>query len=212
MKPAPKDWPRISSSLYYGHHWWFAERGDVLGRGARGVQGICGAHAKRERKAMRPDVRSGHKARATVFVAVSVEVAFEVFTMGIDRWWRQGPKSRIAGRRRGQLHLEGKVGGRVFRVVHASNASNATHTIEVGRITAWEPPTRLELEWRGVSFKPNEATTVEVIFEAIGVGTNVTVEHRGWSALSHDHPARRRGTARSARSSRARWACGGASS
>jgi hypothetical protein len=57
-------------------------------------------------------------------------------------------------------------------------------------VTAWEPPTRLQLEWRGVNFKPHESTVVEVRFEPINDGTHVTVEHRGWSALPPDHPVR----------------------
>jgi hypothetical protein len=134
--------------------------------------------------------RPGDRARVTVFVAVTAEDAFEVFTKEIDLWWKQGPKFRIAGRRRGQLHLEGGVGGRVFESFTASQASNATRTIEVGRITVWEPPSRLELEWRGVNFEPDQKTVVEVRFEPAGRGTNVTVEHRGWSALPDDHPAR----------------------
>jgi hypothetical protein len=134
--------------------------------------------------------REGDRARVTVFVAVSPEDAFEVFTKEIDLWWKQGPKFRIAGRRRGQLHFEGGVGGRLFETFTASKASDATRTIQVGHITAWDPPARLEFEWRGVNYEPDQKTVVEIRFEAIGRGTNVTVEHRGWSALPDDHPAR----------------------
>jgi hypothetical protein len=132
----------------------------------------------------------GDRATVTVFVAVTPADAFEVFTKEIDLWWKQGPKFRIAGRRRGQLHFEGGVGGRLFESLTASQASSATRTIEVGHITAWDPPARLEFEWRGVNFAPDEKTVVEVRFEAMGRGTNVTVQHRGWSALRDDHPVR----------------------
>jgi len=128
-------------------------------------------------------VPPGDRATVTVFVAVTPEDAFEVFTKEIDLWWKQGPKFRIAGRNRGQLHFEGGVGGRMFETF-------ASSTIEVGSITAWEPPSRLEFEWRGVNFKPTEKTVVEVRFEPIGRGTNVTVQHRGWSSLPDDHPVR----------------------
>jgi hypothetical protein len=57
-------------------------------------------------------------------------------------------------------------------------------------VTAWEPPARLALEWRGVNYKPHEKTFVEVSFEPTGTGTLVTVKHHGWSALPDDHPAR----------------------
>lgn len=132
----------------------------------------------------------GDRATVTVFVAVAPDDAFEVFTREIDLWWKQGPQFRIAGRRRGQLHFEGGVGGRLFESFTASQASAATRTIEVGHVTAWEPPSRLEFEWRGVNFKPNEKTVVEVRFEAVGRGTNVTVVHRGFASLPADHPVR----------------------
>lgn len=136
------------------------------------------------------NVPAGDRTTVTVFVAVTPDDAFEVFTKEIDLWWKQGPKFRIAGRRRGQLHFEGGVGGRLFESFTASKTSDATRTIEVGHITAWEPPARLEFEWRGVSFAADEKTVVEVRFEAVGRGTNVTVQHRGWSALRADHPVR----------------------
>jgi uncharacterized protein YndB with AHSA1/START domain len=139
---------------------------------------------------MTAGARAGDKARVSVLVAVPPADAFEVFTKEIDLWWKQGPKFRIAGRRRGQLHFEAGVGGRLFESFVASRASAATRTIEVGRITAWEPPFRLEFEWRGVNLAPEEKTVVEVRFESSPSGTLVTVEHRGWSAVPDDHPVR----------------------
>lgn len=129
----------------------------------------------------------GDAATATVFVAVAPEDAFEVFTREIDMWWRHGPQYRIAGRRRGQLFFEPGAGGRLFETF---DVSSGTRTIEVGRVTAWDPPRSLELEWRGVNFKPDEKTFVTVTFAPSRSGTLVTVRHRGWSALRDDHPAR----------------------
>jgi uncharacterized protein YndB with AHSA1/START domain len=129
----------------------------------------------------------GDASKVSVFVRVSPEHAFDVFTREIDAWWRQGPKYRIAGKRRGTLFLEGGVGGRVFETFELSSGSK---TIEVGKITAWEPPARIELEWRAVNFKPHETTFVEVLFVPSNDGTMVTVRHWGWSALPADHPAR----------------------
>jgi uncharacterized protein YndB with AHSA1/START domain len=129
----------------------------------------------------------GDSAAVSVRVRVPQEDAFDVFTREIDRWWRQGPKFRIAGRRRGTLVFECALGGRLFETFELSSGSR---TIEVGRVTLWDPPRRLELEWRGVNFKPHEKTTVAVTFEPAGDGTLVTVRHSGWSALPDDHPAR----------------------
>jgi hypothetical protein len=44
----------------------------------------------------------GDGATVSVSVAVPQALAFEVFTREVDRWWRQGPRFRIAGRRRGR--------------------------------------------------------------------------------------------------------------
>ena len=61
---------------------------------------------------------------------------------------------------------------------------------EVGRVTTWDPPARLVFEWRGINFKGDEVTFVEVVFRAQGDGTLVTVRHSGWSSLRDGHPAR----------------------
>lgn len=130
---------------------------------------------------------AGDAARVTVFVAVTLEEAFRVFTEEIDQWWRRGPQYRIAGKRRGQLAFEPGVGGRLFETFELDSGPR---TIEIGQVLAWEPPHRLAFEWRGVNFKPTESTHVEVSFEAFGHGTQVTVQHRGWSTLRDGHPAR----------------------
>ena len=123
------------------------------------------------------------KVRVTTFVKVALEDAFAVFTDEIDQWWRRGPGYRIAGRSPGTLHLEPRLGGRIFE-----QHEQALH--EVGTITQWGPPRHLEFEWRSVTFVPGEATTVELWFEASGDGTRVTLEHRGWAAIRGDHPVR----------------------
>lgn len=126
---------------------------------------------------------SGDRTTVTVSVALAPAAAFTVFTEEIDLWWRTGPKFRVAGRQRGQLRFECRLGGRLFETF-------GEHTLELGRITAWEPPARLEFEWRGVNFKQGESTVVEVRFVAVGEATHVTVVHRGWRSLPEDHPVR----------------------
>lgn len=130
---------------------------------------------------------SGDAAAASVFVRVSQEDAFDVFTREIDAWWKTGPKFRVAGKRRGRLFFEGGLGGRLFETFEVASG---TRTFEVGKVTAWDPPRRMELEWRISNFAPDEKTTVEVTFEAMGEGTMVTVRHRGWASLRKGHPAR----------------------
>lgn len=134
---------------------------------------------------------AGDRASASVFVRVAVDHAFDVFTREIDLWWRTGPAYRIAGRRRGQLVFEPRLGGRLFETFDSpSKHKPEGHTIQVGEVVEWEPPRRLALTWRGVNFKPHEFTRVEVRFEPSGEGTMVTVVHSGWSSLPADHPAR----------------------
>ena len=129
----------------------------------------------------------GDSARVTVTVAVPPEVAFEVFTQEIDLWWRRGPTFRPMGRKPGVLHFEGRVGGRLFE---SFGSARSPQVVEMGRITAWEPPSRIAFDWRNSTFAPDERTFVEVRFTAVHGKTEVTVEHRGWRALRDDHPAR----------------------
>ena len=131
-------------------------------------------------------MKPGDRARATTFVAVEPTEAFEVFTSETDLWWGRGPRFRFGGKRRGTLTFEPGVGGRLFEAFDDGPAS----VFEVGRVLAWDPGARLVLEWRLPNFAPGERTEVEVLFESASGGTRVTVEHRGWSAIRDDHPAR----------------------
>ncbi len=130
---------------------------------------------------------AGDVAVVTVFVAVSPEDAFEVFTQETDLWWGRGPKYRIAGRRSSRIAFEARVGGRLFETYEQGDGARLFVS---GTITEWEPPHRLSFEWRGVNFKPGESTFVEVTFTASGEGTRVQVRHSGWSSLPAGHPVR----------------------
>jgi len=146
-------------------------------------RGSSDRDATSERAAASP----GDAATVSVFVAVDPATAFEVFTREIDRWWKHGPRYRIAGKRSGILSFEPGPGGRLFE---SFETAGGARTFDVGRVIAWEPPSRLVLEWRGVNFKPHEKTLVEVRFAPQRSGTLVTVRHSGWSSLPTDHPAR----------------------
>ncbi len=131
--------------------------------------------------------RQGDQARASVHVRVPVDVAFRVFTEDIDRWWRRGLKYRVAGARRGFLHLEPRASGRIFE---SFETDSGPKVFETGTISTWAPPSRLVFEWRTSNFGPGETTEVEVIFEATATGTLVTITHRGWAQIRQDHPVR----------------------
>ena len=127
--------------------------------------------------------------RAVVMVTVDVPPAdaFDVFTRETDLWWRQGPRYRMAGRHPGTIAFEPRAGGRLFEQWTSPAGPRAR---DIGTILVWDPPARLVFSWRNSNFSASESTEVEVRFEPTRRGTRVTVEHRGWSAIRPDHPAR----------------------
>jgi uncharacterized protein YndB with AHSA1/START domain len=129
------------------------------------------------------------RARVSVLVEVEPATAFRVFTEEIDLWWRRGLKFRVSGKRRGVMHIEPRVGGRLFESIETARGEKV---VESGRVKEWEPPSRLAFEWRATNFAPEESTLVEVTFEPSPSGTLVTVTHSGWSRIRPDHPARHR--------------------
>jgi uncharacterized protein YndB with AHSA1/START domain len=129
---------------------------------------------------------SGDQAVVTVLVKVEQATAFRLFTEEIDRWWRAGRKYRV-GRDRSVVHLEPKLGGRLFE---AFDSGDQPRVVQTGTVICWEPPRRLVLEWRAVNFAPEERTEVEVSFTPSSTGTLVRVCHRGWSRIRADHPVR----------------------
>lgn len=129
----------------------------------------------------------GDQAEVAVRVAVPRAAAFRVFTEEIDLWWRRGIAYRAAAAGTSVVRLEAGVGG---RVVETFATAAGERIREMGRVTVWDPPARLVLEWRGANFAPSEWTEVEVTFEEGASGTLVTVVHRGWASIRPDHPAR----------------------
>ena len=129
----------------------------------------------------------GDQVRVTMAVAVPQDVAFEIFTNEIDRWWRKGPRFRNAGMNAGMIRLEAGVGGRLFESIESAGVERV---FVVGRVQAWEPPSRLVFTWKNEVFAVNEDTEVEVTFAPTARGTLVTVTHRGWASIRPDHPAR----------------------
>jgi len=131
-------------------------------------------------------VPSGDRAIVSISVRVSAPEAFRIFTEEIDQWWRHGRKYRL-GRGRSVLHLEPRLGGRLYE---SFGEGPRTRIYETGQVLVWEPPARFVLEWRAANVAPEEKTEVEVRFAPSGPSTLVTLEHRGWSNIRADHPAR----------------------
>lgn len=122
---------------------------------------------------------------AAVIVALRIAApplqVFEAFTTDIGSWWVPNPLFMLTPRGDGRLRFDG---GRLVTTLDDGGE------FEVGRVTAWEPGERLALSWRQASFAPDQSTTLEVRFEAVGDDTRVTVEHRDWDAIPQQHAAR----------------------
>ena len=119
-----------------------------------------------------------------VRVAASPERAFEAFTHEVAAWWRPNVLFQFERDRSGTLEFEPREGGRfVERYADGSE-------FEIGRITTWEPPSRLAFTWRQASFTADQSTEVHVRFEPAGEETRVTVEHFGWDSVPPEHVAR----------------------
>ena len=142
----------------------------------------------------------GDEVRVTVTVAVPPEAAFRLFTEHIDRWWRRGLKFRAIGG--SALRLEPRLGGQLLEVVETEAGEQ---TIRAGTVTRWAPPDGLGFDWRAANFAPNEITHVDVRFEAVPRGTQVTVRHSGWARLRAEHPVRHGQPPATFIRARARW-------
>ena len=125
-----------------------------------------------------------------VVVALRVKAsparAFEVFTQEVGLWWRPNGLFQFTPRGAGVLAFEPGEGGRFTETLPSGQV------FEIGRVRAWEPPSRLVFGWRQATFTPDQDTEVEVRFEAVGEETRVTVEHRGWDSVPAEHVARHR--------------------
>ncbi len=54
---------------------------------------------------------------------------------------------------------------------------------EVGRVVAWQPGERIQLEWQPPYWQPAQPTRLEMRFERVQAGTQVTFEHEGLENL-----------------------------
>ncbi len=125
---------------------------------------------------------------SSIMVALRVkatpERAFEVFTREVGLWWRPNPMFEFTPRSPGSLSFEPGPEGRFIETLPGGKV------FEIGRIRAWEPPSRLVFGWRQAAFAKDQDTEVEVRFEPVGDETRVTVEHRGWDTVPAEHVAR----------------------
>jgi uncharacterized protein YndB with AHSA1/START domain len=117
-------------------------------------------------------------------VAVGPERAFRAFVEEIGAWWRPNGLFQTTPRAPGRLAFEAGEGGRLTETLANGKV------FEIGRITAWEPPSRLVFSYRQANFPPDLQTEVEVTFAAVGDETRVSVEHRGFDRVPAGSVAR----------------------
>ena len=123
-----------------------------------------------------------------VYVALRVKAtparAFEAFVGEIGQWWRPNGLFQTTPRAQGRLAFEPREGGRLTETLASGKV------FEIGRISAWEPPSRLVFSYRQANFPVDLHTEVEVCFEAFGEETRVSVEHRGFDRVPAGSAAR----------------------
>jgi uncharacterized glyoxalase superfamily protein PhnB len=105
---------------------------------------------------------SERSASAQVELAADPQRAFIAFTEEIDAWWVRGAINFFDAARAVEMRIEPGVDGRVLEVYEGD-------VLELGRITVWEPATRL------VYRSSVDDSEIDVRFEAVDSGTRVTV-------------------------------------
>jgi uncharacterized protein YndB with AHSA1/START domain len=123
--------------------------------------------------ARRPPVRQ------STIVRSDVRHTFDTFVRTIGTWWPADPFSAGKDRVR-DIIIEPHAGGRVYEIW-----TDGT-TVGWGELLTWEPPARFVMTWNNTPVP----TEVELSFAALGPAlTRVTVEHRGWEALTDEQLA-----------------------
>jgi uncharacterized protein YndB with AHSA1/START domain len=121
----------------------------------------------------------------TFEVACAPADAFSMWTTRASTWWPADHS--VSGESGLRVVFEERVGGRIYE----RTPGGVEH--EWGRVTVWEPPSRLAYTWH-LRFAPEDATDVEIRFvDAGGDRTRVEIGHSGWERLGERAPERREG-------------------
>jgi uncharacterized protein YndB with AHSA1/START domain len=112
--------------------------------------------------------------RTEITVPLAPNMAFELFTAGLDTWWVRGHHIGTAPLKRAVL--EGREGGRWYEIDEDGSEC------DWGRVLVCEPPARLVLAWQidaDWKYDKDLVTEVEIVFTDLGNGsTRVNLEHR----------------------------------
>jgi Activator of Hsp90 ATPase homolog 1-like protein len=117
--------------------------------------------------------------RQSTMVRSDVGHTFDTFVRTIGVWWPVTPFS--AGQERVRdVTFERRIGGRVYETWDDGTR------VDWGTLRTWEPPERFVMSWNITSV----TTEVELQFTGLGPAlTRVSVEHRGWEALTEEQLA-----------------------
>ncbi len=117
--------------------------------------------------------------RQSTVVRASARHTFDSFITTIGAWWPAQPFSAGKDRVR-DITIEQRQGGRVYETWDDGTE------VDWGTVLTWQPPERFSMTWAGTP----ATTEVELTFAALGAAlTRVTVEHRGWEALTEQELA-----------------------
>jgi len=117
--------------------------------------------------------------RQSVVVRAPQRRTFDTFVATIGAWWPVQPFSAGKDQIR-EVTVERRAGGRVYETW-----ADGTE-LDWGELLAWEPPERFTMTWTGTPLP----TEVAFSFAALGPAlTRVTVEHRGWDAMTEEQLA-----------------------
>jgi len=100
------------------------------------------------------------------------QTAFDVFTVGIGRWWPIADHS-----------VHGAGGTVAFTSGQLVEQSATGQQTLWGTVTRWEPPTAVAFTWHP-GRTPERPSHVEVTFTAAGPQTLVTLIHSGWEVYA----------------------------
>ena len=102
----------------------------------------------------------------SVLLACSTERAFNLFTQQASQWWP--PDRRHTGDPNSTIEMSAD-----GRFVERGATGDP---VELGRITAWSPPSRLEVDFY-VASGPQRPTLLVVTFAPEGKSTRITIDH-----------------------------------
>jgi uncharacterized protein YndB with AHSA1/START domain len=109
----------------------------------------------------------------SVLLPLDPGAAFTLFTARIAEWWP--PDRRHTGDPASQIFLLST--GRFYEQARSGEE------IDLGRVRAWEPPSRIVLDFY-IATGRDQPTEVEIVFRPRGPSTEVVVTHRATAASS----------------------------